>query len=161
MLATTARNQFRRQLRAAYRPLTTSAILKANRLPGLGDITHNAQNTGTFNKRLNAFRESQKPKPKPQPQIEESNAGIVKTIIFGSEKGQREEAEMEQSYSKVLARGKYVHAIEIHRVHPEKQAEYVKLVGSVYPAIATDKSNNCHLVGSWKTEVGDQDTFGK
>lgn len=84
----------------------------------------------------------------------------MKSILYGSREGQKEEAEMEQSYSKVMARGKYVHAIEIHHAKPDRVEDYVKLVGEVYPAIATDKENNCHLVGSWKTEVGECDTFG-
>lgn len=66
---------------------------------------------------------------------------------------------MEQSYGKVLARGKYVHEIVLHKVKPEKVAEYVEMIGEEYPKIAEDKDNNVHLVGSWKVEIGEADTF--
>lgn len=69
--------------------------------------------------------------------------------------------EMEQSFSKVLARGKYVHSIVFHQVKPEKVAEYTELVGRWYPKMAADSKMNVHLVGSWRTEVGDCDTFGE
>ena len=140
------------------RPLSSSAAARS-RLPTLGEITHSPKNTSAFKAKLEAFRESQRPKPKPETPAPAAG-GIVKAIIYGSEQGQREEAEMEQSYSKVLARGKYVHAIEIHQVKPDRQAEYLKLVGEVYPAIAAGE-NGCHLVGSWKTEIGDPDTFSR
>lgn len=164
MLASTARHQLRRQLTAAVRPLSTSPVLESFKLPNLGEITHSKQNSAAFKERLNVFRESQRPKPKLETEEDADTAtppGIVKSIIYGSEKGQREEAEMEQSYSKVLARGKYVHAIEIHNVKCDKHAEYIELVGNAYPLIAADKENNCHLVGSWKSEIGDCDTFGE
>lgn len=67
---------------------------------------------------------------------------------------------MEQSYGKVLARGKYVHEIVLHRVKPDKVNGYVELIGEEYPRIAEDKQNNVHLVGSWKVEIGEADTFG-
>ena len=68
--------------------------------------------------------------------------------------------EIERSFSQVLARGKYVHSIVFHTVKPDKVGEYVKLVGDWYPRIAGIEENHVHLVGSWRTEVGDCDTFG-
>jgi len=67
--------------------------------------------------------------------------------------------EIEQSFSQVLARGKYVHSIVFHEVKPDKVEEYVELVGSWYPRMASMPENKVHLVGSWRTEVGDSDTF--
>jgi hypothetical protein len=67
---------------------------------------------------------------------------------------------MEQSFSQVLARGKYVHSIVFHDVKPDKVDEYTKLVGEWYPKMAGMPENKVHLVGSWRTEVGDCDTFG-
>lgn len=84
---------------------------------------------------------------------------LVKSL-YASPTSQAED-EMEQSYGKVLARGKYVHEIVLHRVKPERVAEYVELIGEEYPRIAEDAENNVHLVGSWKTEIGDADTFGR
>ena len=68
--------------------------------------------------------------------------------------------EIEKSFSQVLARGKYVHSIVFHTVKPDKVDEYVDLVGSWYPRMAGIEGNHVHLVGSWRTEVGDCDTFG-
>jgi hypothetical protein len=68
--------------------------------------------------------------------------------------------EIEKSFSQVLARGKYVHSIVLHSVKPDKVDEYVKLVGDWYPKVAATPENHVHLVGSWRTEVGDCDTFG-
>ena len=70
------------------------------------------------------------------------------------------EMEIEASFSQVLARGKYVHSIVFHEVKPDKVDEYVKLVGEWYPRMAKMEENKVHLVGSWRTEVGDCDTFG-
>jgi hypothetical protein len=70
------------------------------------------------------------------------------------------EKEIEHSFSQVLARGKYVHSIVFHEVKPDKVDEYVKLVGEWYPKMAGMEENKVHLVGSWRTEVGDCDTFG-
>lgn len=69
--------------------------------------------------------------------------------------------EIEKSFSQVLARGKYVHSIVFHSVKPDKVDEYVDLVGGWYPRMANIQENHVNLVGSWRTEVGDCDTFGK
>ena len=53
---------------------------------------------------------------------------FVKSLLYGSEKGQELQREMEQSYSKVLARGKYVHKTNQHYVKPDKINEYVALM---------------------------------
>jgi len=148
------------------RQFATAAALRSLRIPTLGDVTHSPQNSAAFRERLKAYRGQLAAQKKAASQaaadanVEHHKGGIVKSILYGSEKGQREEAEMEQSYSTVLARGKYVHAIEFQHVKPDAHAEYVELVGNTYPDIAADKANNCHLVGSWKTEIGDGDTFG-
>lgn len=71
------------------------------------------------------------------------------------------EAQMEASFSQVLARGKYVHSIVFHEVKPDKVEEYIQLTGEFYPKMANTPENKVHLVGSWRTEVGDCDTFGR
>jgi hypothetical protein len=68
---------------------------------------------------------------------------------------------MERSFSQVLARGKYVHSIVFHEVKPDKVDEYTELVGNWYPKMASLPENKVHLVGSWRTEVGDCNTFGE
>ena len=69
--------------------------------------------------------------------------------------------DIERSFSQVLARGKYVHTIVFHDVKPDKVDEYVNLIGDWYPKMANAEENKVNLVGSWRTEVGDTDTFGK
>jgi len=86
--------------------------------------------------------------------------GALNSIIYGTKEGREMEADMERSFSQALARGKYVHSIVFHEVKPEKVDEYVKLVGDWYPKVAADPDNHVHLVGSWRIEVGDCDTFG-
>lgn len=88
-------------------------------------------------------------------------SGPLTNLIYGTKEGREMEAHLEASFSQVLARGKYVHSIVFHTVKPDKVDEYVKLVGGFYPKIANDPANKVHLVGSWRTEVGDCDTFGK
>lgn len=87
-------------------------------------------------------------------------AGPLTNLIYGTKAGRELEAQLEASFSQVLARGKYVHSIVFHEVKPEKVDEYVELVGKFYPKMANTPENKVHLVGSWRTEVGDCDTFG-
>ncbi|KAK0264058.1 hypothetical protein LTR48_005810 [Friedmanniomyces endolithicus] len=85
--------------------------------------------------------------------------GRLSSFIYGTEEGREMDREIERSFSQVLARGKYVHSIVIHEVKPDKVDEYVELVGSWYPKMANMPENKVHLVGSWRTEVGDCDQF--
>lgn len=87
-------------------------------------------------------------------------SGKLSSFIYGTPEGQQLDKEMERSFSQVLARGKYVHSIVFHDVKPDKVDEYVELVGNWYPKMANIPENKVHLVGSWRTEVGDCDTFG-
>lgn len=87
--------------------------------------------------------------------------GALSSLLYGTKEGQQLDKEIERSFSQVLARGKYVHSIVFHEVKPEKVDEYVELVGNWYPKIASMKENKVNLVGSWRTEVGDNDTFGR
>lgn len=86
--------------------------------------------------------------------------GPLSTLIYGTPEGQQMDREMERSFSEVLARGKYVHSIVFHDVKPDKVDDYVELVGSWYPRMANMPENKVNLVGSWRTEVGDAETFG-
>lgn len=171
----------------ALRPLSTSAPSLNNRhkSPSLGDVTPDS--VSSYKANLVAYREKLRSasaaatNEAAQATQAASAAGtgnkrfnatasfhgltgapnrIVKTLLYGTPAAQKEEMEMEQSYGKVLARGKYVHEIVLHKVKPEKVAEYVELIGEEYPKIAEDQENNVHLVGSWKTEIGEADTFG-
>ncbi len=87
--------------------------------------------------------------------------GPLSSLIYGTEEGRELDKDIERSFSQVLARGKYVHSIVFHEVKPDKVDEYVELIGGWYPYIAGVPEHKVHLVGSWRTEVGDCDTFGK
>lgn len=86
--------------------------------------------------------------------------GRLSSLIYGTEEGRQMDKEMERSFSQVLARGKYVHSIVFHHVKPDKVEEYVDLTSNWYPRMANMEENKVNLVGSWRTEVGDTDTFG-
>ena len=86
--------------------------------------------------------------------------GKLSNLIYGTKEGREMDQDIEKSFSQVLARGKYVHSIVTHDVKPDKVDEYVELVGKWYPRMAGIEGNHVHLVGSWRTEVGDCDTFG-
>lgn len=86
--------------------------------------------------------------------------GPLANLIYGTKEGREHDAQLEASFSQVLARGKYVHSIVFHDVKSDKVDEYVDLVGKWYPRMAESPENKVHLVGSWRTEVGDCDTFG-
>lgn len=116
----------------------------------LGDLsTHSSSETGEAAKQQTNDDGSKK-----QP-------GRLSSFIYGTEEGREMDRELERSFSQVLARGKYVHSIVFHEVKPDKVDEYTELVGSWYPKVAGMPENKVNLVGSWRTEVGDCDTFGK
>ncbi|KAG5974016.1 hypothetical protein E4U55_000132, partial [Claviceps digitariae] len=89
----------------------------------------------------------------------ERKSGPLSNLIYGTKEGREMEAQIEASFSQVLARGKYVHSIVFHKVKPDHIDEYTQLVGHFYPKMANTTENKVHLVGSWRTEVGDCDTF--
>jgi hypothetical protein len=88
-------------------------------------------------------------------------AGALSSLIYGTPEGRELDKDIERSFSQVLARGKYVHSIVFHEVKPDKVDQYTELVGKWYPKMAGIPENKVHLVGSWRTEVGDCNTFGK
>ncbi|CAI7578064.1 unnamed protein product [Penicillium glandicola] len=94
-----------------------------------------------------------------QQQEAAAKRGPLSSLIYGTKEGQHFDKDMERSFSQVLARGKYVHSIVMHDVKPDKVDEYVELVGQWYPRMAGTEENRVNLVGSWRTQVGDNDTF--
>lgn len=94
-------------------------------------------------------------------QPEPKKSGPLTNLIYGTKEGREMEAQLEASFSQVLARGKYVHSIVHHEVKPDKVDEYVALIGQWYPKMANTPENKVHLVCSMRSEVGDCDTFGK
>ena len=120
---------------------------------GTSDLSHVALGSLSTHDTEAARENSQK-------QESSKRKGALSSLIYGTHEGQQMDQEIEKSFSQVLARGKYVHSIVFHSVKPEKVDEYVKLIGEWYPKMASIPENHVHLVGSWRTEVGDCDTFG-
>lgn len=95
-------------------------------------------------------------------EAKDKKQGLLKTIFKGREETLRlQDEQIAKYYANNVARGKYVHSIVFHDVKPDKVDEYVELVGRWYPWMASMPENKVHLVGSWRTEVGECDTFGK
>lgn len=169
--------------RITQRFFSTSPIInKKFSIPSIGESQHSETNTAHFNKSVAQYHISVQEKiqadiaKKKAEEAEKKAAadraagiepaeksekpqGIFNKVLYGSDASQEQLEHLELSHSQVLARGKYVHAIEFHKVKPDKLAEYVDIIGDCYPKIAATSSMKAHLVGSWKTEVGDTDTF--
>ncbi|KAL2134973.1 hypothetical protein VTI74DRAFT_10200 [Chaetomium olivicolor] len=124
---------------------SSSSSSSSSTAQGLGSLSTAASDAG------NAARAAEKEPPR--------KAGPLTNLIYGTKEGRELDAQIEASFSQVLARGKYVHSIEFHEVKPDCVDEYVDLVGKWYPKVASSPENKVHLVGSWRTEVGDCDTF--
>ncbi|KAI8636014.1 hypothetical protein BD408DRAFT_454824 [Parasitella parasitica] len=111
-------------------------------------------------KRTTRLLHSQPVNPLYKEKEEESKQGraneIIEAVLYGSKKIKEIE---NQTHSKMLARGKYVHELQIHRVKPEKVDVYKELVSKHLPKIANDPLNDVHLCGSWSVEIGQQDSF--
>ncbi|KAK8131850.1 Protein NipSnap-like protein 1 [Apiospora kogelbergensis] len=152
----------------SIRAITTTAVQQ--RAPLMADIT--TDQVDQFNNKQKQFRERLKEMKKEKEERQRQEArqkaaqkqpdrpeGLLTNLIYGTKEGRELDAQLEASFSAVLARGKYVHSIVFHEVHPDKVDEYVDLVGKWYPRMAQLEENKVNLVGSWRTEVGDCDTF--
>ncbi|MCJ1300816.1 hypothetical protein MMC08_003615 [Hypocenomyce scalaris] len=148
---------------------TFTTLATQRRSPSLADVTPDG--APAFDARQKEFREGLKTAQKEKEQADKAaresrksqetttRKGALSSLIYGTHEGQQMDQDIEKSFSQVLARGKYVHSIVFHQVKPDKVDEYVKLVGDWYPRMAGIEENHVHLVGSWRTEVGDCDTF--
>ncbi|EON66246.1 hypothetical protein W97_05639 [Coniosporium apollinis CBS 100218] len=153
---------------ALSRTFAASAQQHADRAPALADIKPDC--AAAFDARQREFREkltgAQRRKEAAETRAREQaneesgrRKGPLNKLIYGTKEGRQMDQDIERSFSQVLARGKYVHSIVFHEVKPDKVDEYTQLVGSWYPRMASMPENKVHLVGSWRTEVGDCDTF--
>jgi len=147
---------FRGQLAEEQKAREASALSQARSSsspPSGGFVSGMAQGLGSLStaKGRNADVAAKEPQRK---------TGPLTNLIYGTKEGREMDAQIEASFSQVLARGKYMHSIIFHEVKPGKVDEYVDLVGKWYPRMASMPENKVHLVGSWRTEVGDCDTFG-
>jgi hypothetical protein len=143
---------FREQLVAAQKERDASGSLSLPSSPDTGDVPKGLGSLSTASPSERAAEIAEKEPPR--------KAGPLTNLIYGTKEGRELDAQLEASFSQVIARGKYVHSIVFHEVKPDKVDEYVELVGNWYPRMASIPENKVHLVGSWRTEVGDVDTFG-
>ncbi|CAD6583015.1 MAG: hypothetical protein CYPHOPRED_002212 [Cyphobasidiales sp. Tagirdzhanova-0007] len=95
--------------------------------------------------------------------------GLVKSILYGSEKAKAEapvleagEEELHGStgqHSHLVGRGKYIHSVTRHSVKPSRVVEYKALIEEYYDKLAKDKQFDVKLTGSWEVVIGNLDTF--
>ncbi|GBE77428.1 NIPSNAP-domain-containing protein [Sparassis latifolia] len=83
----------------------------------------------------------------------------VQSILHGSPEAQQEGEVQVLQHSKLIARGKYIHGFEVHRVKPDAVAEYKKAAENYYAPIKDDPELHVKLTGSWEAVIGEQDTF--
>ncbi|KAF3941292.1 hypothetical protein ABW19_dt0201185 [Dactylella cylindrospora] len=153
---------------------TSSTRLEKIKVPSLGQLTPTTQSE--FQDSLKTFREKQAAqqaaareeavraaahadpaKADAGPEIK--TGGVISRMLHGSSEAQQDTYQIQESYSKVLARGKYVHELVFHKIKPDRIEEYVELIGNEYPRVANDPNSGVKLVGSWLTEVGEGDVF--
>ena len=130
---------------SSFSSVTSNNVSSELQGEGLGSLS---TATGDAQRKVDEAQNKRKP------------GGRLSNLIYGTEEGRELDRDIERSFSQVLARGKYVHSIVFHEVKPDKVDKYVELVGGWYPRMASMPENKVHLVGSWRTEVGDCDTFG-
>jgi len=83
----------------------------------------------------------------------------VKSLLHGSPEAKKiGDAEILQ-HSRKVARGKYIHSFEVHRVKPDAIEQYKKAAETFYTAMVADSEMKIKLTGSWEVVVGEQDTF--
>ncbi|KAK4694619.1 hypothetical protein P7C71_g2990, partial [Lecanoromycetidae sp. Uapishka_2] len=154
--ATTSSSRFSNSPTAPYNAVPGAApgIPASNASSDVSDVSHGQSALGSLATHVIGSAREQNTK-----QEGNKRKGALSSLIYGTHEGQQMDQEIEKSFSQVLARGKYVHSIVMHTVKPDKVDEYVDLVGSWYPRVAGMPENHVHLVGSWRTEVGDCDTF--
>ncbi|TDZ20028.1 Protein NipSnap-like protein 1 [Colletotrichum orbiculare MAFF 240422] len=150
--------------RTALRAFTTTS--QQLKVPSMADVSAAPQSVASFNEKSKQFREQlveqqkqREARQKAEAEQPPRKAGPLTNLIYGTKEGRELDAQLEASFSQVLARGKYVHSIVFHEVKPDKVDEYTELVGNWYPRMASMPENKVHLVGSWRTEVGDCNTF--
>ncbi|KAL5495127.1 hypothetical protein ACEPAI_589 [Sanghuangporus weigelae] len=83
----------------------------------------------------------------------------IKNIVYGSPEA-KEAGELEaQQHSKLVARRKYLHVFEYHKVKPDAVNEYKAAAEEYYTGIKSDPELRIKLTGAWETIVGENDIF--
>ncbi|KAI8913682.1 hypothetical protein EDD86DRAFT_187208 [Gorgonomyces haynaldii] len=81
------------------------------------------------------------------------------TVLSSLLHGDQSQTNLTTTYSKLMARGKFVHEMQIHQVKPDKVKEYIALTSGEYPRLHQDAKYLVKLFGSWQTQVGALDQF--
>lgn len=103
-------------------------------IAGVSSVSHVGQGLGSYSTSTTGRQQQESDGKK-------RGTGRLSSLIYGTEEGREMDREIERSFSQVLARGKYVHSIVFHEVKPSKVEEYVELVGSWYPKVASMPEN--------------------
>jgi len=98
-------------------------------------------------------------KPTLSPFVAAKRGISVQSILHGSPEAQNEGDVQILQHSRLVARGKYVHGFEVHRVKPGDVDSYKAAAQDYYASIKDDPELRVKLTGSWETVVGEQDTF--
>jgi len=86
--------------------------------------------------------------------------GLISAILHGSQTAKEEGQQDIQQHSKLVARGKYIHAFEGHRVKLDCHKEYVAAAEKYFTGLVNDQELRVKLTGSWETIIGaDLDSF--
>jgi len=83
----------------------------------------------------------------------------VQSILHGSKEAKEDSDHEIQQHSRLVARGKYIHGIETHRVKPDSVKEYKKAAERYYTGLRDDSELRIKLSGNFEAIVGEQDTF--
>ncbi|KAI0257062.1 NIPSNAP-domain-containing protein [Lactifluus subvellereus] len=83
----------------------------------------------------------------------------LQSILHGSREAKEASEHEIYQHSRLIARGKYLHGIEIHRVKPDSVKEYKKVAEQYYTGLRDDPELQIKLSGNFEALVGDQDTF--
>jgi len=83
----------------------------------------------------------------------------VQSLLHGSPEAKQAGEIETQQYSRLIGRGKYIHAFENHRVKPDRIDEYKKAAETYYKGLIEDPRLHIKLTGNWETCIGEQDTF--
>ncbi|KAG9068917.1 hypothetical protein KI688_011213 [Linnemannia hyalina] len=102
--------------RAANLPMVTRA-LSSSKNPAAGGTATEVENPDSNNNSNNKDSSNSKPLGKV--------SGIVNSILHGS--GTLPKIQSQESWGVSLARGKYVHELQRHRIRPERFDDYVEL----------------------------------
>ncbi|KAH7104862.1 NIPSNAP-domain-containing protein [Auriculariales sp. MPI-PUGE-AT-0066] len=85
--------------------------------------------------------------------------GVLNSLLHGSPEAKATGDAEHQQHTKLVARGKYVHSFEVHKVAPAKFDEYKKAAERYYTGLVSDSDLHVKLTGSWETVVGETDQF--